>query len=71
MRQFWLRALCVSLPAMVFCAVAPAQVTTLPASTHPSGDGTDLTSLTLEDLMNVEVTSVAKERRRSLMPRRQ
>jgi iron complex outermembrane recepter protein len=34
---------------------------TASASTQPSGSGADLTNMSLEDLMNFEVTSVAKE----------
>jgi len=71
MGLFWTRTLCASFLIVVVCALAPAQVTTRPAttqpdgkksaSTRPSSGGADLTNLSLEDLMNVEVTSVAKE----------
>ena len=39
----------------------PAADNTASASTQPSAAAGDLTNLSLEDLMNVEVTSVAKE----------
>src|SRR5580698_2446577 len=39
----------------------PAPDNSAPASTQPSAAAGDLTNLSLEDLMNVEVTSVAKE----------
>jgi iron complex outermembrane recepter protein len=55
--------------ALALAGQAPAQAAaTQPAadndvtpSTQPSGAAADLTNLSLEDLMNVEVTSVAKE----------
>lgn len=57
------------LASLALAAWTPAQAaTTQPAadntatpSTQPSGTTADLTNLSLEDLMNVEVTSVAKE----------
>jgi iron complex outermembrane recepter protein len=70
-RLFWSHAIWAPLLIAVVCGTVQAQMTTRPAATLPKGDeaastqpsnaGEDLTDLSLEDLMNVEVTSVSKQ----------
>jgi iron complex outermembrane receptor protein len=66
-----LQALVIAAIALSLPAQARASATTRPTTTtepagtfRPSSIGNDLTGLSLEDLMNVEVTSVAKEPQR-------